>query len=345
MTYIINICILFYLLILMNIHITDQKHNVMCLYGHTMGTIWKIKFINDQKLKFNYLMKKIQTQLNFDNHQISSWNNTSDISNFNNNFTTKPQKINNVLSKLISMSLLIGHKTHNLLDITSGTLINLWGFGPKHSINKIPSLSEIKTAKLTSGYKHIKIIKKKNTNYLQKDIPQLQINLSSIGEGFAADNLAEILNREKITNYTVLVGGAIRTHTPCCNSKPKIIAIQKPEELGHQIHMFVSLKNNGISTSGTYRNYYLINKKNIIHLIDPITGNPSNTNLISVSVISKSALESDLWDTGLMLLGFQQAKNIAISEKLAVCLIKREASHLFTWISPQFKKFLINQPT
>lgn len=161
MTYIINICILFYLLILMNIHITDQKHNVMCLYGHTMGTIWKIKFINDQKLKFNYLMKKIQTQLNFDNHQISSWNNTSDISNFNNNFTTKPQKINNVLSKLISMSLLIGHKTHNLLDITSGTLINLWGFGPKHSINKIPSLSEIKTAKLTSGYKHIKIIKKK----------------------------------------------------------------------------------------------------------------------------------------------------------------------------------------
>ncbi|AAO26941.1 putative thiamine biosynthesis protein ApbE precursor [Buchnera aphidicola str. Bp (Baizongia pistaciae)] len=340
MAYVINICILYFLIISIQINKVQKKYETVFLCGYTMGTTWKVKIINNRHLTYYNLKKKIEKQLCYDNNQISSWNKNSDISNFNKNFTTKPQKINKNLAKLISIGLLVGKKTNNLLDITSGTLINIWGFGPTSRKHSIPSKKTIKLAQMLTGLNHIKLLINKQQYYLQKDIPKLQINLSTLGEGFAADNLKRILDDEGINDYYISIGGTVVTHTSPKNSQNKIIAIQKPTETDNEIHCLISLKNNAVSTSGTYRNYYTLHKK-IIHIINPITGNPANTDLVSVTVISKSALKSDAWDTGLILLGFRQAKKISIQEKLAVCLIKKNKSTLFTWTSPQFKKFLI----
>ncbi len=44
---------------------------------------------------------------------------------------------------------------------------------------------------------------------LRKDIPDLYVDLSTVGEGFAADHLARLMEQQGVRNYLVSVGGAL----------------------------------------------------------------------------------------------------------------------------------------
>ena len=75
-------------------------------------------------------------------------------------------------------------------------------------------------------------------------------------------------------------------------------------------------------------------------MIDPSTGRPIQHKLVSVTVIATTALEADGWDTGLMVLGTEKAKALALRDKLAVYLIFKEGDHFSHWMSPQFAAFI-----
>ncbi|HBH69125.1 MAG TPA: FAD:protein FMN transferase ApbE, partial [Erwinia persicina] len=53
---------------------------------------------------------------------------------------------------------------------------------------------------------------------------------------------------------------------------------------------------------------------------------------------------ADGWDTGLMVLGTEKAKALALREKLAVYLIFKQGDHFTSWMSPQFAAFIQPSP-
>ena len=65
--------------------------------------------------------------------------------------------------------------------------------------------------------------------------------------------------------------------------------------------------------------------------------------LVSVTVIAPTALEADGWDTGLMVLGTDKAKEVVRREGLAVYMIVKEGEGFKTWMSPQFNSFLVSE--
>lgn len=308
------------------------------LTGKTMGTYWQIKmpFLKQKNIK-----NIIQNNLNKDENMLSLWKKNSIVSQFNNNKKNILQPINKKICQTIYNLLKINKKTEGKLDITAGSLINLWGFGNKKKLHHYPTNKEIKKEISLTGSKYLQLIYNVKGCYLQKKINGIKINLSTIGEGFAVDHLSSVLHQYGIENYIISVGGTILVKVHPRQSKSKIIAIQTPTDIKQSVHLLVSLKNNAISTAGNYRNYYYLNNIRISHLIDPINGKPIKHNLVSVSVIASSALEADTWDTGLLILGFKKAKKLAIQEKLAVCLIMKRKNHFYTWISPAFKKFIV----
>ncbi|MBA1936368.1 FAD:protein FMN transferase ApbE, partial [Escherichia coli] len=93
---------------------------------------------------------------------------------------------------------------------------------------------------------------------------------------------------------------------------------QKPTDKENAVQAVVDINGHGISTSGSYRNYYELDGKRLSHVIDPQTGRPIEHNLVSVTVIAPTALEADAWDTGLMVLGPEKAKEVVRREGLAV---------------------------
>lgn len=315
----------------------------LVLEGKTMGTYWRVSLAGVESSQAPGLRDKIQAQLDADDRLMSTWKNDSALSRFNQFNGTEPYPVSEAMSDIITMALRIGEKTEGAMDITVGPLVNLWGFGPHKAPEKTPDEAEITAAKALTGLNHLQVINASDKQWLQKDLPGLSVDLSTIGEGYAADHLARLMEQNGIGRYLVSVGGTVVARGMNSEGNPWRVAIQKPTDRESVIQALVDINGHAISTSGSYLNYYELDGKRITHIINPQTGRPIDHNLVSVSVIATTAMEADGWDTGLMVLGAEKAKQVAQKEGLAVYLITRGEQGFETWMSPQFKTFLLNE--
>ncbi|WP_299999272.1 FAD:protein FMN transferase ApbE [uncultured Cedecea sp.] len=315
----------------------------LVLEGKTMGTYWRVSLAGVDSSQEQGLREKIQSQLDADDRLMSTWKQDSALSRFNQFNSTAPYPVSEAMSDIITMALRIGEKTEGAMDITVGPLVNLWGFGPQKSPEKTPDEAEIAAAKALTGLEHLQVINTSDKQWLQKDLPGLSVDLSTIGEGYAADHLARLIEQNGIARYLVSVGGTVVARGMNSEGKPWRVAIQKPTDRESAMQALVDINGHAISTSGSYLNYYELDGKRISHIISPQTGRPIEHNLVSVSVIAPTAMEADGWDTGLMVLGTEKAKQVAEKEGLAVYLITKGSQGFETWMSPQFKTFLLNE--
>lgn len=313
------------------------------LDGKTMGTFWRVSVIGVDEAKAQALRAKVQAQLDADDRLLSTWKNDSALMRFNHATDTWPWPVSEAMADIVTLSLRIGAKTHGAMDITVGPLVNLWGFGPDKQPVATPDAQAIAAAKARTGLQHLHVINQSGRQFLQKDIPDLFVDLSTVGEGYAADHLARLMEQEGISRYLVSVGGALVSRGMNGEGKPWRVAIQKPTDRENAVQAIVDINGHGISTSGSYRNYYELDGKRISHVIDPQTGQPITHKLVSVTVIAPTALEADGWDTGLMVLGPEKAQQVVREQGLAVYMIVKEGEGFKTWMSPQFRTFLVGE--
>lgn len=321
----------------------SPKSAATVLDGKTMGTFWRVSVINVDEAKAQELRQKVQAQLDADDRLLSTWKNDSALMRFNHSLGTTPWPVSEAMADIVTLSLRIGAKTHGAMDITVGPLVNLWGFGPDKQPVKTPDTQQIAAAKARSGLQHLTVINQADKQFLQKDIPDLFVDLSTVGEGYAADHLARLMEQEGISRYLVSVGGALVSRGMNAEEQPWRVAIQKPTDRENAVQAIVDINGHGISTSGSYRNYYELDGKRISHVIDPQTGRPIDHKLVSVTVIAPTALEADGWDTGLMVLGPKRAQDVVREQGLAVYMIIKEGEGFKTWMSPQFRAFLVGE--
>lgn len=313
------------------------------LEGKTMGTVWRVSVINVEPERLESLREKIQIQLDADDQLLSTWKPDSALMRFNHSQSTTLWPVNEAMADIVTEALRIGAKTNGAMDITVGPLVNLWGFGPDKQPVTTPSDQQIAEARARTGLQHLTVISRAGQQYLQKDIADLFVDLSTVGEGYAADHLARLMEQEGISRYLVSVGGALVSRGMNGEGKPWRVAIQKPTDRENAVQAIVDINGHGISTSGSYRNYYELDGKRISHVINPQTGRPIEHTLVSVTVIAPSALEADSWDTGLMVLGPEQAKEVIREQGLAVYMIVKDGDAFKTWMSPQFAGFLLSE--
>ena len=320
-----------------------EKNDVSALVmqGKTMGTVWRVSVAGVAPERQAALQQAIQQQLDRDDGELSTWKNDSVLSRFNQYQGSAPQPISADMADIVTTALRIGNKTQGAMDITVGPLVNLWGFGPGKQPAHTPTDAEISAAKALTGLQHLRVIQGVSGQWLQKDLPGLYVDLSTMGEGYATDHLARLMEQQGISNYLVSVGGAVLSRGVNANQQPWRVAIQKPTDRENAVEARVNLQGHGISTSGSYRNYYELDGKRISHVIDPQSGKPIEHQLVSATVIATTALEADGWDTGLMVLGTERAKTLALQQQLAVYLITKQGDGFTHWMSPQFKTFLI----
>lgn len=319
---------------------TSLSDQGVVLDGRTMGTFWRVSLAGVDAQQVPGLRASIQAQLDADDQLMSGYKADSTIMQFNRFQSTQRWPVTEALSDIVTLALRVGAKTDGAMDITIAPLVNLWGFGADKQPVKTPTQVQIDEVKAVSGLQHLKVVNEAGQQWLQKDIPGLTLDLSTVGEGYAADHLAHLMEQRGISRYLVSVGGALVSRGLNPQGSPWRVAIQKPTDRENAIEALVDINGHGISTSGSYRNYYELDGRRISHIIDPATGRPIQHNLVSVTVIAPTALEADGWDTGLMVLGFERAKQVAEEQGLAVYMISKQAEGFSVWMSPQFKVFL-----
>lgn len=320
--------------------------------GKTMGTYYNVKYVvpTDNNIDNNgnplatvdklFVSDAISKRLTEINHEISTYEKDSLLSLFNQNPSTEPVKITEGMADNILISQKVGRATYGAMDITVGPLVNLWGFGPDKMPDKVPSDPRIQEAMQRIGLDKIKLFSQHDGYYLQKQIPDLYIDLSTVGEGYGADEIGKVLNNLGITDYLVSVGGTIHSQGLNAQNQPWRVAIEKPTDTEVAVQEAINLKGQSISTAGSYRNYFEKEGIRYSHVIDPKTGKPITHKLISATVISPTALEADAWDTGLMVLGTEKALEVAEKNGLAVYLITKTEAGFEVDMTENFKAFI-----
>ena len=231
------------------------KAQVTVLDGKTMGTFWRVSVVGIDQNRAEDLRQKVQTLLDGDDHLLSTWKSDSALMRFNHSQSTTPWPVSEGMADIVTESLRIGQKTQGAMDITVGPLVNLWGFGPDKQPVKTPTQAQIDAVKARTGLQNLTVINRAGQQYLQKAIPDLYVDLSTVGEGYAADHLARLMIDEGISRYLVSVGGALVSRGMNADGQPWRVAIQKPTDRENAVQAIVDIDGHGISTSGSYRNY------------------------------------------------------------------------------------------
>jgi len=318
-----------------------QPRPQLDIEGKTMGTFYSVKVSGDITIGKQQLQQQIDAVLERANDDISTYRADSVLSRFNRSRSTDPYAVPRGMADIILMAQRIGRDTGGAMDITVGPLVNLWGFGPDKRPVKMPNPQQIAAARQNIGLQHLKLLSDSRGEWLQKDLPEMYVDLSTLGEGYGADELVRLMARNGITNYLVSVGGAVSSRGVNGQGKPWRVAIQKPTDRENAVQALVDLQGYGISTAGSYRNYFEQNGQRYSHVIDPTTGRPINHRLVSATVIAPTALEADGWDTGLMVLGTEKALKLAEEKGLAVYLISKTDDGFSAVMTPQFRAFLV----
>lgn len=288
--------------------ITEKFDKVTKISGKTFGTFYYITIPGgypggEETLRSDaeFVFKKVSDA-------ISTFDPKSELARFNALQSTEPFVISNYLANIIEESQRQGLRINGAMDITVEPLVNLWGFGPHGEIMTSPSDEEIAEAKNLVGYDKFSLRYANGVAYLEKVDPKVSLDLSTIGEGLAADELAKIFDEKGISNYMVAVAGAIRSKGANPDGKLWGVGIEDPMQ---QKGVFDKAcpQDMAISTAGSYRNFFIDEKtgKFYSHIIDPKTGRPVNNRTVSVTVIAPSALVTDALDTGLLVLGGDKA--------------------------------------
>lgn len=288
--------------------ITEKFDTVTKIAGKTFGTYYYITVPGGYPGGEETLRSDAEFVFTKVSDAISTFDPDSELARFNALQTNEPFVISKYLASIIEEAMRQGLRIEGAMDITVEPLVNLWGFGPHGDIVTSPSDEEIEEAKALVGYDKFTLRYANGVAYLEKIDPRVSLDLSTIGEGLAADELAKLMDEKGVPNYMVAIAGAIRSKGANPDGKLWSVGIEDPMQ---QKGVFAKAcpQDMAISTAGSYRNFFIDEKtqKFYSHIIDPKTGRPVNNRTVSVTVISQLALVTDALDTGLLVLGADKA--------------------------------------
>lgn len=189
-------------------------------------------------------------------------------------------------------------------DITVGPLIDLWGFTDKKYY--LPEKKEIKGVLTRVGFD--KIVFHNNDNMVKFKIPGMKIDFGGIGKGYAVDCAVNKLKEKGIKSCLINAGGQIH----CLGNKfgkPWRVAIRNPRKAG--LIDYLELEDKAVSTSGDYEQYFMKGNRRYGHILNPKTGYPANSGVISATVIANDGLTADALSTSIFVLGKAKGEELA----------------------------------
>lgn len=299
--------------------------------GFTQGTTYSVVYYDDNGVNLQYQIDSIL--LAFD-RVLSTYQESSYISKWNRNELEVTDKQPALFQDVLQRAFEIHNMTNGAFDITVSPLMNFW-FDRDWSTAQLDS-AQVDSILLYVGMKHVGL---HDAQYI-KTHPKTQLDVNAIAQGYSVDVLARYLQTEDIYNYLVEIGGEIRTSGTKANQEPWRVGIDLPQENSNTndsraLAVSVELNNQALATSGNYRKFIEIDGKKYGHSLNPITGYPATTDVLSATVLAADCMTADALATACMVMGVQRSKELINAyEELDAILIYSDANgDLITWDS------------
>ncbi len=224
--------------------------------------------------------------------------------------------VSDELKSIILSGIEITNKTFKNYDLTIYPLSSIWDYKNK----KVPSFSQIEEAKRLIGIENVKVSENKVTLH-----NNVKIDVSSLAKGYIADCVIDLLKKEGIKNALVDAGGNIKVMGSVNGKNGSFkIGIKDPNKKETDSLGFIELKDKSIVTSGIYERNFTYEGKIYHHIIDPFTGYPSESDVVSASVICENSMIADGYATAIVVMGQEKGLKLIEENKDLECIIVKK---------------------
>lgn len=307
----------FYYFFLLIFLFSCQKKEIHSIKGLAQGTTYSILYINDEK---TIQKAQIDSILEVIDLSMSNYRENSLINKVNQGELIP---IDPHFEQVFVTSKRIWKESGGLFDPSIGKIINLWGFGEK-KIKNTPTQAQIDSVRMMIGMDKFFIDKSK---IIHRKNEFISLNFNAIAQGYTCDVIANYLKTNKIEHFLVEVGGEmLLSGKNLVKNKAWSVGIDNPlqsPENERELIETLSLSNCGLATSGNYRKVWTdsITGKKYVHTINPKTGYPQQSNLLSATVIAPTAMEADAYATTLMTMNLEEIKDFLKDKKYLKVLL------------------------
>ena len=217
-------------------------------------------------------------------------------------------------AELVCLALGYGERSGGLFDITMGTLTSLWDF---HA-GIIPSKLALARALPHVGAERIGVgTASDGVPTLSIADPATVLDLGGIAKGYIADNLARLLHDRGHSRFVLNLGGNVvvaggrpvdgERGPRTVSGSPWRIGIVNPRDPAHH-RAIVDIADGSVVTSGLHERRFTRGGVTYHHILDPATGMPAETDLVSATIVARRSLDCDGYSTTALMMGAEAAR-------------------------------------
>ena len=191
-------------------------------------------------------------------------------------------------------------------DVTVGPLVKAWAVTSGEP--RVPEPDEVGRLIELVDYKSMLLDRTCLSAKLEK--PGQMVDLGGIAKGFAADEAIRIYRKYGIKSAYVNLGGNIAVLGRKPDGSLWRIGIQNPRaERGKHIGI-LEVSDKAVVTSGDYERYFEKDGRRYHHIIDPKTGYPADSGIISATIAAEASIDADALSTAVFVLGLDRGMEL-----------------------------------
>lgn len=298
----------------------QPQESYQYLEGQALGTTYHITLRSERQDEA--LPQKLALVLAAFSSRLSYFDAHSELSRINAAELGQWIDVSPLMSQLLRQSFYVHGISGGAFDPSLGPLIELWGFGrDKSRLGKIPSPALLAEMRGKCGLESL--LFNQDCTQIQKTKAGFTLNFGAIAKGYAVDVLAQFLRQEAYQDFIVEIGGEVyASGYKAAPSLPWQVQVEAPPEAGQLPTLVLPLTQQGLATSGDYRQYFEWQGKRRAHTISAQTGCPVDNGILSVSVMHEQVSLADALATALMAMDAKDAEAFITEYKLCAWIYR-----------------------
>ena len=247
----------------------------------------------------------------------------SEVMSINNAAGKHPVRVSHAVYSLIEQAWKVSLMPDSCFNVAIGPLVKLWKIG--FSGHQVPDPEQIVEKRSLIDPNDIELDPKSCSVFLKK--AGMEIDLGAIAKGYIADVIKLVLQQHNVYQAIINLGGNVLTtgDSPIDAEGYWHIGLKKPfSSIENELVGLIKVKNKSVVTSGIYERYFIENQHVYHHILDSKTGYPLDNELESITIISDTSLEGDIYSTILYGFGTEKTKQLLKNQQnlSAIFLLK-----------------------
>lgn len=270
---------------------------------HTAATFAMDTFVTQSAYGPNApkAMQQVNAALAEYENRLSLFRPQSDIVAINNAAGGEGVQVSEETAALLRQALELSAQSDGAFAITVAPLTQLWGITSGKP--NIPAQAEIEALLPLVNDESVQI--EDNTVTLPQE--GMAIDLGGIAKGAFCNNAAKIYEENNVKSALLSIGGNIYAHGAKPDGSPYRIGFRDPAGGENSYIASFFMQNSTIAVSGGYERFFEQDGQKYIHILNPQTGWPAQSDIVSVGVVHRDGTVADFYSTTLFVNGVQAA--------------------------------------